>query len=59
MSDWQEQQHADDTELRRAALEALKAAHALGLGESECMALALPAGIANDFWKDIRNEHQS
>ncbi len=46
--------HADVQAEQEAALAALRHAHALGLGESECMALAYPAGIANDFYKEIR-----
>lgn len=52
--DWQAAQHADDLQLQRAAIEALKEAHRLGLGESECMAIAHSAGLANTFYKEIR-----
>jgi hypothetical protein len=53
---WQEQQHADEQGLQQAAMAALMKAYYLGLEESECMALAWSAGIANDFYKEIRNE---
>lgn len=55
MDNWQAAQHADELTLQQAAMEALKRAHALGLSESECMALAYSAGIATDFYKEIRS----
>ena len=54
MDGWQEKQHEDELRLQQDAMEALKEAYRLGLGESECMALAYSAGIANDFYKEIR-----
>lgn len=58
MPDWQEQQHADEQRLQHDALEALKKAHSLGLEESECMAIAYSAGLANTFYKELRREPQ-
>lgn len=47
-------QRQDEQEEQHAALEALRAARALGLPDDKCMALAYSAGIANDFYKEIR-----
>jgi hypothetical protein len=54
--DWQEAQYHDEQQLQRAALDALHRARTLGLEESECMAIAYSAGIANDFYKELRRE---
>lgn len=55
MDDEQQQaQHDDELMAQRDAMEALKHARSLGLGESECMAIAYCAGIANDFYREIR-----
>ena len=53
-ADWQQQQHADELALQKAALDAILHAQKLGLTESECMAIAYSAGIADSFYKEIR-----
>lgn len=45
---------ADLEQMRQEAIEALVHARQLGLSESECMAIAYPAGVATDFYKEIR-----
>jgi hypothetical protein len=52
--DWQAAQHKDECELQRAAMEALLASRKRPLTDAEAMALAYSAGIANDFYKEIR-----
>lgn len=52
--DYTEDQQMDRREEYETAMEALRKARALGLGESECMALAYCAGIATDFYKELR-----
>lgn len=54
MDSWQAAQHADETAQQEVALDALKHARNLGLSENECMALAYMAGIANQFYQEIR-----
>ena len=54
MSDWQQAQHDDELALQKAALEALQASRTRPLTEDEAMALAYSAGVANDFYKEIR-----
>lgn len=51
---WQGEQHRDECELQRAAMEALRASRTRPLTEQEQMALAYSAGIANDYYKEIR-----
>lgn len=51
---WQEQQQRDLEILQEDAMKALKHARELGLSDDECMAIAYSAGIANDFYKEIR-----
>lgn len=55
MSDWSEEQHRDECLRRQEALDAIRHAYALGLAETECMALAYEAGIANQFYQEINN----
>lgn len=55
MSDeWQEAQHTDELAGQEAAMKALRHAKELGLSDDECMALAYMAGIANQFYREIR-----
>lgn len=54
MSDWQQQQQRDLELLQEDAMNALRHARQLGLSDEECMAIAYSAGIANDFYKEIR-----
>jgi hypothetical protein len=51
---WQAEQHRDECLLQQAATEALKASGTRPLTEDEQMALAYAAGLANDFYKEIR-----
>lgn len=52
MSDWQAEQHRDECELQRAALDALQASQVRPLTKDEAMALAYSAGVANQFDKE-------
>ena len=54
MSDWQRQQQQDEAQRQQEAMKALMHAYYLGLPEPECMVLALEVGLANDFYKEIR-----
>lgn len=54
MSDWEEAQKADEEALQQAALEALKASLGRPLSEGEAMAVAYSAGLANDFYREIK-----
>lgn len=54
MDEWDAAQYADECAQQQAAMEALLRARALGLADEQCMALAYAAGIANDFYKEIR-----
>lgn len=54
MSDWQEQQHADETARQQAAMDALRKARAAGTPDDALMILAYEAGVATDFYKEIR-----
>ena len=47
-------QRQDEEQQQQAALEALRAARALGLSDDKCMALAYCAGVANFFYQEIR-----
>lgn len=47
-------QRQDEEEQQQTALEALRAARALGLPDDKCMALAYCAGVASAFYKEIR-----
>jgi hypothetical protein len=48
------QYHADRGASQQAAFEGLLKARALGLEETECMAIAYECGFATDFEKEIR-----
>ncbi|MDQ2987412.1 MAG: hypothetical protein M3R13_11975 [Armatimonadota bacterium] len=50
---WQQEQHRDELDLQRQALEALQAARTRPLSENELMALAYSAGLANTFYKEM------
>lgn len=52
--DWQQAQQQDEEALHKAALEALEASLLRPLSESEAMALAYSAGLANDLYKELR-----
>lgn len=52
--DWQAAQHADETKQMEATTKAIAKAHDLGLSESECMAIAYSAGVANEVYKELR-----
>ena len=52
--DQQAAQHADLCVLEKEATEAILHAHKLGLSESECMAIAYSAGLANTVYKELR-----
>jgi hypothetical protein len=54
MSDWRGEQYRDECELQKAALEALQASLTRPLTQDEAMAVAYSAGLANDFYKEIR-----
>jgi hypothetical protein len=56
MNDWQEQQHADELAFQKAAVEALKASQTRPLTEEEAMTVAAMAGIASDFYREIRHD---
>ena len=45
---------ADQEALHKAALDALQASRTRPLSEDEAMALAWSAGLANDFYREIR-----
>lgn len=51
---WQHQQHADETARQQAAMEALRKARAAGTPDDALMVLAYEAGVATDFYKEIR-----
>lgn len=53
-ADWQHAQHADETAQIESATKAIVKAHDLGLSESECMAIAYSAGVANEVYKELR-----
>jgi hypothetical protein len=55
VTDWQQQQQRDLEILQDDAMKALKHARDLGLSDEECMAIAYSAGIANDFYKEMRH----
>jgi hypothetical protein len=52
--DWQAQQQHDLEQMHRTVLEALQASLERPLTKDEAMALAWSAGLANDFYKEIR-----
>lgn len=54
MNDWMAEQHRDECELRKAALDALQASQVRPLTKDEGMALAYCAGVANDFHKELK-----
>lgn len=51
---WQEAQYADECKRRAEAIQVIVKAHGLGLEETECMAIAYEAGVANEVYKEIR-----
>jgi len=52
---WQGEQDRDEQRAKQDAIDALIHANRLGLGESECMAIAYVGGFANDFYRAVRN----
>jgi hypothetical protein len=54
MSDWQFQQQADELALQHDLLQALEASLVRPLTQAEAMLLAWGSGVANDFFKEIR-----
>ena len=47
-------QQQDEQERQEAAMEALREARLLGLTEDKLMVLAYEAGIATEFYKELR-----
>lgn len=52
--DTQAAQAQDLEEMAREARDAIVKGHSLGLSETECMAIAYMAGVANDVYKELR-----
>lgn len=54
MSYEQDEQRRDESELQKAALDALQASLVRPLTKDEAMAVAYSAGLANTFYKELR-----
>ena len=52
--DWQEEQRAEEEIRHQETMRALTHAYNLGLPFPECMVLAHEAGIANEFYREVR-----
>jgi plasmid maintenance system antidote protein VapI len=51
---WKQEQLRDELAMQREALKALEASQTRPLTKDEAMSLAYLAGVANDFYKEIR-----